>query len=144
MYRAVFAVLVGVGAVALAGSRPAYAFDMTRLDVHIPFTFQIDKVELPPGDYEVDRPSALTPQVLLIRLRDGRRSRLFFVQEATPSTDIRDAELVFDRYADRTFLHAIWLPGQDGATIPMSRSELQEAHGSNPAEPTTVLAESVR
>jgi hypothetical protein len=119
---------LGLGLVLGAGARPAHAFSDEVIKAHIPFAFHVYGIALPAGDYVIRQADMLSPGLLLIQKTDDSASTFFLTENAVPKPAIGHSELVFDRYGQERFLHAIWVPGDDaGARLMPSSWEIQAA-----------------
>jgi hypothetical protein len=126
MQRAFSVVALGLGLAAVS-SRPALAMAPETVVAHIPFAFNVRNETLPPGDYRLHPLSDLDRQVLEIRSTDGRHAAVVFSEDAPSASPNAKPELVFDRYGQMDFLHAVKLPEATGAILEPSRSEVQAA-----------------
>jgi hypothetical protein len=118
----------GLGLLLAAGARPAHALtDQDVLKAHVPFAFHVYETTLPAGNYVIRQADMLSPGLLQIRKDDDSASAFFLVEGATPRQPLGKAELVFDRYGETRFLHAIWVPDETGAKLLPSHSELTVA-----------------
>ena len=118
--------LATLGLVALAAG-PALAMGPETLVVHVPFAFSVDNVTLPAGDYTVKPLSDVTQSVVEIRSEDGRYGAFGLTTPAAAERSSAQPKLVFDRYDKKDFLRAVELPGEVGATLPATRSEITAA-----------------
>ena len=118
--------LATLGLVALAAS-PAFAMDSETVVVHVPFAFSVRNVTLPSGDYTVGPLDDFNLNVVEIRSRDGRHCAFVLTEDAPAESGNATPELVFDRYGTMSFLRAVQLPEEQGATLPTSRSEIKAA-----------------
>jgi hypothetical protein len=99
-----------------------------KLEVNVPFEFQIGSETLSAGEYSVKR---LTQNSVLVRSADGQRS----VIAQTPRTITADdngkaafEKLVFNRYSNQYFLSQVWMVrGSDGRELHKSDAEQQAA-----------------
>ncbi|HVP49816.1 MAG TPA: hypothetical protein VMT56_01205 [Candidatus Bathyarchaeia archaeon] len=90
---------------------PAYA-QKTAATVNIPFTFTVDDVRMPAGQYIITEPSE---KVIEIQLVGGHEAKATMTNEG-PSTDwTSHPRLVFHRYGNAYFLAAAWMPNSDHA-----------------------------
>jgi hypothetical protein len=126
MKRALSVMALGLGLTAVS-SRPALAMPPETLVAHIPFAFNVRDETMPPGDYRVQQLSDLEPQLLEVRSTDGRHTAIVFSEDARPASRAAKPKLVFDRYGQMEFLHAIEVPSETGAVLEPSRSEIQAA-----------------
>ncbi len=118
--------LATLGVLALAVG-PAFAMDQETLVVHVPFAFSVNDVRLPAGDYTVSPLSSLDSNVVEIRSADGHNAALVLTTPAPAERPSAQPELVFDRYGRKSFLRAVELPAESGATMPTTRAEITAA-----------------
>jgi len=126
MKRTLLVAALGLGLAALS-SRPALAMPPETLLAHIPFAFSVHNEKLPPGDYRIQQLGDLDPDLLEVRSVDGHHTAIVFSQDAPAEPRTGTPELVFDRYGQMKFLHAIELPSDTGAMFEASSSEVQAA-----------------
>ncbi len=134
------AVVLGLGFVVWAGSSPALAMPVHMLEAHVPFSFRVGSVSLPPGVYVIERADATDPHQLLIRLKDGRHPALFFVETLSWESDsVGSPRLEFERIGDTAWLHTIAVPGEgDEVVYASSAAEARAARNlGEPAESGT-------
>jgi hypothetical protein len=85
-------------------------------------------VTLPAGDYTIGPPRGSVDQSLVdIRSEDGRHGAFVLTVPAPAERSGAQPELVFDRYGKRSFLRAVELPDELGATMPATRAEITAA-----------------
>lgn len=126
MKRVLSLVALGLGLAAVP-SRPALAMPPQTLLAHIPFAFSVQDETLPPGDYRIQQLGDLDPDLLEVRSVDGRHTAIVFSEEGRAEPRTGKPTLVFDRYGQMKFLHAIDVPSETGATFEPTRSEIQAA-----------------
>jgi hypothetical protein len=124
MLRILSTAALGLGLAASFAS-PALALAPERLAVHVPFAFSVADETLPAGDYSISPLSDVDRDVLEIRSADGRKAVLVGSEDGEPASRTSKPELVFDRYGNQEFLHAIRLPEETGAVLTASEAELQ-------------------
>ena len=90
---------------------PAYA-QKTSATVNIPFSFTVDDVRLPAGDYII---SSTTERVVNIQHVGGPEAKATMTNNGSSTRSIGPARLVFHRYGNAYFLAAAWLPNSDHA-----------------------------
>jgi hypothetical protein len=134
MQRALSVVALGLGLAGLS-TGPALAMPPETLLVHVPFAFSVQDATFPAGDYQIHPLSDLDRQVLELRSTDGRHAVFVPSEDAPTSSRTAQPEIVFHRYGQNEFLHAIHLPEGTGAVLEASRSEVEAAralaaHGS--------------
>ncbi len=118
--------LATLGLLALAAG-PAFAMAPETVVVHVPFAFSVRNVTMPPGDYRISPASAVDLSLVEIRSEDGRHGALVLTTPASAERASAQPELVFDRYGKKSFLRAVELPSELGATLPSTRSEITAA-----------------
>jgi hypothetical protein len=86
---------------------PAYA-----VTADIPFSFTVDGVRMPAGEYVVSSPSE---RVVIIQHVGGTESKATITNNGTSTNaDVRP-RLVFHKYGNTYFLAAVWMPNSDHA-----------------------------
>jgi hypothetical protein len=133
MRRVFFAVALGVGMAALVGPSRAYAFGDENLVVKVPFTFEVEGVQMPAGQYMVRQADIADPQVVEIRSEKTGQGDLFLTVDGYPAHSVKSPKLVFDREGGQEVLHAIWLPDASGAVFEARSSVVQVARAAMPA-----------
>jgi hypothetical protein len=118
--------LTTVGLAALAAV-PAFAMDPETVVAHVPFAFTVHEVTLPAGDYTIRPMDEFNLNVVEIRSEDGRYGAFVLTNDAPAERSSAKPQLVFDRYGTKSFLRAVELPDELGATLPTSRSEVAAA-----------------
>ena len=103
---------------------PAYA-QKTSATVNIPFSFTVDDVRLPAGDYII---SSTTERVFNIQHVGGPEAKATMTNNGSSTNSIGPAKLVFHKYGNAYFLAAAWMPNSDHAReFYASKSEIQMA-----------------
>jgi len=103
---------------------PAYA-QKTSTTVNIPFSFTVDDVRMPAGEYMISSPSehAVTIQVV-----GGILAKTVLTNNGSSMRSDGRAKLVFHKYGNAYFLAAAWLPNSDHAReFYASANEIQVA-----------------
>jgi len=101
---------------------PAYAQTVTA---NIPFSFFVDDVRLPAGDYVISSPSE---RVVIIQHVRGLESKATITNYGSSTNSDGRAKPVFHKYGNAYFLAAAWLPNSDHAReFYASASEIQVA-----------------
>ncbi len=99
-----------------------------KLEVNIPFEFQVGSQTLPAGEYSVKR---LTPNSVLVRSQDGQHNAIAQTPRAITAKGNGKAtqeKLVFNQYGDQYFLSQVWMVrGSDGRELYKSDAENQAA-----------------
>lgn len=98
----------------------------SKLEVNIPFEFQVGSQTLPAGEYSVKR---LTQNSVLVRSRDGQRSVVAQTPRAiTADENGKQEKLVFNQYGNQYFLSQVWMVrSSDGRALRKSDAEQQAA-----------------
>jgi hypothetical protein len=99
-----------------------------KLEVNIPFEFQIGSQTFPAGEYSVKR---LSQNSVLVRSADGHLSAIAQTPISITSNASEKAtqeKLVFNQYGNQYFLSQVWmLRGNDGRALRKSGAESQAA-----------------
>lgn len=90
---------------------PAYA-QKTSATVNIPFSFTVDNVRLPAGEYIIASPSE---RVVAIQHMGGPEAKTTMTNNGSPTKSDGRAKLVFHKYGNAYFLAAAWMPNSDHA-----------------------------
>ena len=103
---------------------PAYA-QKTSATVNIPFSFSVDDVRLPAGEYTISSPSE---RVVNLQHVGGPEAKATMTNNGSLTNSDGRAKLVFHRYGSAYFLSAAWLPNSDHAReFYASANEIQVA-----------------
>ena len=95
----------------------------SKLEVNIPFEFQIGNETLPAGEYTIKR---LTQNSVLVRSLDGQRKAIARTPRAITGESVETAreKLVFNQYGKKYFLSQVWMArGSDGRELYKSEAE---------------------
>lgn len=104
---------------------PAYA-QKTSATVDIPFSFTVDDVEMPAGNYVISSPNE---RVVTIQHVGGRETKTAVTDNGSSTKSDGISKLVFHKYGNAYFLAAAWLPNSDHAReFFASTREIQVAH----------------
>jgi hypothetical protein len=114
---------LGVGLVAVAGAVPASAMATQEIKAHIPFNFTVENTKLPAGNYTISPLGIEDPSVLVIRSDNDKTAVEFITNSTTPERKLPSAELIFDRYGKKEFLHKVLVPNDQSAELPVSHAE---------------------
>ena len=115
--------LIALALVLLALS-PAYA-QKSSATVNIPFTFTVDDVRLPAGEYIISSPSE---RVVSLQHVGGPEAKTTMTNNGSSTNSDGRAKLVFHKHGDAYFLAAAWLPNSDHAReFYASANEIQVA-----------------
>ena len=118
--------LVALGLVTLALA-PAYA-QKTSATVNIPFSFTVDDVRMPAGEYVISAPSE---RAIILQHVGGAEAKTAMTNNGSPTASDGHSKLVFHKYGNAYFLAAAWLPNSDHAReFFASSSEIQVARNS--------------
>jgi hypothetical protein len=124
------AILSSAVAVGLfASTASAKAQDGHRVDVRIPFAFQVGSVQMPAGSYAMH--VRFSHKIVQLEEQGSRKPALVLLS-GSPSEDAksqRTGRLIFHRYGDRYFLREVW-DGDSGPGVvsPPSREEKMLRH----------------
>ena len=115
------AVVVASLAVAY-GSTALIAQDQSmRIQVNIPFAFEVGSTHFAPGTYSLS-----DPQEFFISVRGPSGAALAMSWRETNVSPATEGKVVFHRYGDRYFLRELWVEGQtDHLRCPESKAERQ-------------------
>jgi hypothetical protein len=106
---------------------PAYA-QKTSATVSIPFTFTIDDVRMPAGEYTI---SSASERVVTLQHVGGPEAKTTMTNNGSSTQSDGRAKLVFHRYGEAYFLAVAWLPNSDHAReFFASANEIQVARNS--------------
>ncbi len=126
MDRRLLGVAIGLGLAAFVWATPAAAFPV-EVTAHVPFAFHVGRQVLPAGNYMIQNESGTELGLLMIRSENGRDSALFLTRDTYREGPVTaQAKLLFDRYGNKTFLHAVRLPDQRDV-LAVSRTEVRAA-----------------
>jgi hypothetical protein len=114
---------LGVGLVAVAGAVPASAMATQEIKAHIPFNFTVENTKLPAGNYTITPLGIEDPNVLVLRNENDKTAIEFITFVTRPETKLPSAELIFDRYGKKEFLHKVLVPNDQSAELPVSHAE---------------------
>jgi len=107
----------------------------TSLQANIPFDFQIGKVQMPAGQYEL---KSRTHALWLYETRT-RKSAIVMTVPASRSETPEKGVIKFNRYGDEYFFAGAWAPEASvGSTVPKSAREKELASRRVEASPTAV------
>ena len=110
MKRAAYITMAAV-AVVLMSLVPAYA-QKASATVNIPFTFTVDDVRMPAGQYIITEPSE---KVIEIQHLGGSEAKVVVTNQGASTDWTSHPRLVFHRYGNAYFLAAVWMPSSDHA-----------------------------
>jgi hypothetical protein len=103
-----------------------------KLEVNIPFEFQIGSHMLPAGEYSIKR---LTQNTMLVQSTDGQQSAIALAPGTVQANNNEKAareKLVFHQYGNQFFLSQVWIVrGSDGRVLNQSKAERQAAREQN-------------
>lgn len=112
----------------------AQAQSRGKLEINIPFEFQIGSQTLPAGEYNVKR---LTQNSVLVQSADGQQSAIAQtpgIVQANANAKASSEKLVFHQYGNQYFLAQVWMVrGSDGRELMKSNAERQAAREQNVA-----------
>jgi predicted GH43/DUF377 family glycosyl hydrolase len=131
---------LGAGLVAVAGAVPASAMATQAIDARIPFNFEVENTLLPAGNYTIEPLGIEDPSVLVIQSADNKTAIEFLTNATTPEKKLSSAELVFDRYGKKEFLHAVLVPNDQSSELPVSPAERRAEKAATKAAERHALA----
>ena len=103
--------ILAAAALVLMALVPAYA-QKTSATVNIPFTFTVDDVRMPAGQYIITEPSE---KVIEIQHLGGHEAKAVVTNQGASTDWTSHPRLVFHRYGNAYFLAAVWMPSSDHA-----------------------------
>jgi hypothetical protein len=89
----------------------AYAQKRTAT-VNIPFTFTVDDVRMPAGEYTI---SSTSERVVALQHVGGPEAKIAMTNNGSSTKSDGRAKLVFHKYGNSYFLAVAWLPNSDHA-----------------------------
>ncbi|MGA8409513.1 MAG: hypothetical protein WB680_20240 [Candidatus Acidiferrales bacterium] len=95
------------------------------IEVNVPFAFQAGDRMLPAGEYRIQRLTAESQGIELIRQYDGKASIVVMTLPLEPTDKMAAARLVFNRYGNEFFLSEIWTSGAHGRRLHKSLRETE-------------------
>ena len=98
-------------ALVLTSLVPAYA-QKTSATVNIPFSFTVDDVRMPAGEYLISAPSE---KVVSMQRMGGSETKVTLTTSGAAERTHGPAKLVFHKYGGTYFLAAAWMPNSDHA-----------------------------
>ena len=99
-----------VAALVLMSLVPAYAQLKTSATVNIPFTFTVDEIRMPSGEYLIASPSE---KVISIQRVGGTEVKVTLTTTGSAARQTGPAKLVFHKYGNAYFVAAAWMPKSD-------------------------------
>jgi hypothetical protein len=110
MKRTAYATLT-VMALVMMSLVSAYA-QKTSATVNIPFSFTVDDVRMPAGEYLISAPSE---KVVSIQRVGGSEVKVTLTTSGSAARTTGPAKLVFHRYGNAYFVAVAWMPNSDHA-----------------------------
>lgn len=98
-------------ALVLLALAPAYA-QKTSATVNIPFSFMVEGVEMPAGEYVISSPNE---RVVTLQHLGGREAKAAMTENGSSRQSDGISKLVFHKYGNAYFLAAARLPNSDHA-----------------------------
>ena len=109
-------------ALVLLALAPAYA-QKTSATIKIPFSFTVDDLAMPAGEYVISSPSE---RIVTLQHIGGREAKTAMTDNGSSMKSDGTSKLVFYKYGNAYFLAAAWLPNSDHAReFFVSASEIQ-------------------
>jgi hypothetical protein len=134
MKKKLYSTFARLSLVLVLGAASVQAQSRGKLEVSIPFQFQIGSQTFAAGDYSVKRP---TQNSILVRSTDGKRSGIAQAPRALQAEAGEQAtqeKLVFHQYGNQYFLSQVWMNrGSDGHALNESSAERRAASEQNVA-----------
>jgi hypothetical protein len=96
-------------ALVLLAFAPAYA-QKTSATVNIPFSFTVDDVRMPAGEYLITSPNE---KVIEIKHVGGREVKAVITSEVGATEWTNHPRLIFHKYGNAYFLAAAWMLNSD-------------------------------
>ena len=97
----------------------------TSATVNIPFSFTVDDVRMPSGEYTI---SSSSERVVNLQHVGGPEAKATMTNNGSSTKSDGRAKLVFHKYGNAYFLAAAWLPNSDHAReFYASANEIQVA-----------------
>ena len=128
MKKKLYSTFATLGLAILLMVASVQAQSVGKLEVNIPFEFQVGSKTLPAGQYSVKR---LSQSSMLIRSADGQFSLIAQTPKVLTSDEKGKAlmeKLVFNKYGQQYFLSQVWMVrGSDGRELYKSDAENQAA-----------------
>lgn len=116
--------LVGLGLLLATASASAQT---VPLKANIPFSFIVNKGELPAGEYTL-KSLGSSDTAMLIQSADGQMAKMILPNACESSKAPMTSKLVFHRYGSEYFLAQIWTAGyEQGRELPKSSRETEVA-----------------
>jgi hypothetical protein len=123
MKKQLFAI-VGLGLLLAIASASAQT---AALKANIPFSFIVNKADLPAGEYTLQTVGS-TATAMLIESADGQTTSMVLPNACAALHPSEKTRLVFHRYGDRYFLAQVWVAGNEmGRELPKSSRETEVA-----------------
>jgi hypothetical protein len=110
MKRTAYMTMAAV-ALVMAALVPAYA-QKTSATINIPFSFTVDDVRMPAGEYVVTSPSE---RAITLQQVGGTLAKTTMTNNGSATKSDGVSKLVFHKYGNAYFLAAAWLPNSDHA-----------------------------
>jgi hypothetical protein len=124
---------------AALGAAVASAQSPETLQVNVPFTFTINNVYMPAGEYSIGRPGMDNSGLLVMRSNDGRHTAFFMGNAAARGSAPAQSSLVFRHEGIDYSLADIWWAGSSsGVQLPPAKESPSTAT-LHPAELMVVM-----
>jgi hypothetical protein len=125
--------ILTVAALVLMSLVPAYAQLKASATVNIPFTFTVDEIRMPAGEYLITSPSE---KVISIQRVGGTEVKVMLTTSGSVARQTGPAKLVFHKYGNAYFVAAAWMPKSDhpqefftsAAEIEVARATKQDTY----------------
>jgi len=134
-------IVLAVSAAAMLGTTGLYA--QTGVVANVPFSFTLDAVRMPAGDYTL-LPISNTSGLIQLRNDETGKSVLVLAPRtlsAHTGSDSETGTVIFHRYGDRYFFSEVWTPnGVRGRAKPSKLEREIQASGADVALVSVPLA----
>jgi hypothetical protein len=123
----------------IASTLFAQSEDQRLMKVNVPFSFGVEDVSLPAGEYIIF--TATPGRTIRIVSADGKYSAVIDTLLNRAEKPANKSRLVFHKYGNEYFLAEVWTAGQNESRNPLSGKRAMElaSSGSRP-QTTTVIA----
>ncbi|HMA54320.1 MAG TPA: hypothetical protein VKT17_07645 [Acidobacteriota bacterium] len=112
-------IMLVVGLVVLFAAVSGYGQGIIK--AKIDFSFKVEGKVLPPGEYEFTRDAQATTFRVQGQGKEGALAPILTRMAAEIHTTAQDSHLTFDVVGDTYLLSEIWIPGEDGYLIQMTK-----------------------
>jgi hypothetical protein len=115
-------IIFAVGLAACLAGLSVFA-QLSEIKATIDFPFKVEGQMLPAGTYDFVR----DPSAAAFRVTDGGKNSALALIQTRLSSEIHttpgDAHLVFDKIGDTSVLSEVWISGQDGYVLAVTKGQ---------------------